>query len=78
MTVALLTESVDRNAFVANELLSIIVALLTESVDRNTGICKNFDQAFQVALLTESVDRNYDELERSSGRLCRSPHGERG
>ena len=56
--VALLTESVDRNAksrFSVNA--DYLVALLTESVDRNPLL---FDQVLgaHVALLTESVDRN--------------------
>ena len=56
-TVALLTESVDRNH--VEQLLGdkVSVALLTESVDRNVGQAEPH-KANHVALLTESVDRN--------------------
>ena len=75
--VALLTESVDRNAEILRPFTAHTVALLTESVDRNIYIPKAM-QAAGVALLTESVDRNSGRYWRVKARGRRSPHGERG
>ena len=59
-TVALLTESVDRNPPAPfPSMVVIYVALLTESVDRNTRMSRRPGLAQEVALLTESVDRNH-------------------
>ena len=68
-SVALLTESVDRN--LANALPVInefTVALLTESVDRNNWLQIGGKIITMVALLTESVDRNNHDASR-----CKRP-----
>ena len=57
VTVALLTESVDRNYNPLDPATDAPVALLTESVDRNP-IWHRVQSFPPVALLTESVDRN--------------------
>ena len=55
--VALLAESVDRNACMIENVVFIPVALLAESVDRNDHLLRG-SYTDIVALLAESVDRN--------------------
>ena len=53
------------------------VALRKESVDRNTKGFKPY-RSTAVALRKESVDRNTLQLDTATGKVCRSPQGERG
>ena len=78
LSVALLTEGVDRNACSEPLYVGDRVALLTEGVDRNNLSKVAMPQFAQVALLTEGVDRNGFDVALIVIVPGRPPHGGRG